>query len=319
MADRKAVNKYYPPEWEPKHGSINKFRGQHPLRERARKLDQGILIVRFEMPFNVWCGHCDEHIGKGVRYNAEKKQAGNYFSTKIWSFRMKCHLCSGWMEIHTDPENRNYKMVSGVAQKTETWTPDDGSMTLPSVGESTVPADPFARLEHQTEDKRAAEKNKPALVRLLERNEDKRDDYFVSQVLRRDNRQRKKQEQELKKESQSCGLSLVTLLPKDDIDQQQAQQIRFQSRPSTARLNRVATRSGPLLAPQTQSTTLQKKQATLQALSKARKSKLDINRLRVEPSKPSKPVFGTLKLAVKVSPTTKPSSPFVHMKKNNEE
>jgi len=40
----------------------------------------------------------------GVRYNAEKKQAGKYFSTKIWSFRMKCHLCDNWMEIHTDPQ-----------------------------------------------------------------------------------------------------------------------------------------------------------------------------------------------------------------------
>lgn len=27
-------------------GSLNKFHGQHALRERARKLDQGILIIR---------------------------------------------------------------------------------------------------------------------------------------------------------------------------------------------------------------------------------------------------------------------------------
>ena len=28
-------------------GGLNKFHGQHALRERARKLDQGILIIRF--------------------------------------------------------------------------------------------------------------------------------------------------------------------------------------------------------------------------------------------------------------------------------
>ena len=152
MADRKAVNKYYPPDWEPKHGSINKYRGQHPLRERAKKISEGILVVRFEMPYNVWCTSCDAHIGKGVRYNAEKKQAGNYFSTKIWSFRMKCHLCSAWMEIQTDPANRDYKMVSGVKQKTETREESE-TVELPGFGDKKVITDPFERLEHKTEDR----------------------------------------------------------------------------------------------------------------------------------------------------------------------
>jgi coiled-coil domain-containing protein 130 len=30
-------------------GGLNKFHGQHALRERARKLDQGILIIRYEL------------------------------------------------------------------------------------------------------------------------------------------------------------------------------------------------------------------------------------------------------------------------------
>lgn len=29
---------------------------------------------RFEVPFNIWCNTCGEHIAKGVRFNAEKKQ-----------------------------------------------------------------------------------------------------------------------------------------------------------------------------------------------------------------------------------------------------
>lgn len=28
--------------------------GKHALGDRARKLDQGVLITRFELPFNIW-------------------------------------------------------------------------------------------------------------------------------------------------------------------------------------------------------------------------------------------------------------------------
>lgn len=54
----------------------------------------------------------------GVRYNAEKKKIGNYHSTPIYSFRCKCHLCSGWFEIQTDPkvcDRRNFLIkLSGI-------------------------------------------------------------------------------------------------------------------------------------------------------------------------------------------------------------
>jgi uncharacterized membrane protein len=35
------------------------------------------------MPYNIWCGGCHSMIAKGVRFNAEKKQVGNYYSTKV--------------------------------------------------------------------------------------------------------------------------------------------------------------------------------------------------------------------------------------------
>ena len=55
------------------------------------------------MPYNIWCEGCNSHIGMGVRYNAEKSKIGNYYSTPIWKFRMKCHLCDNHFEIKTDP------------------------------------------------------------------------------------------------------------------------------------------------------------------------------------------------------------------------
>lgn len=40
----------------------------------------------------------------GVRYNAEKRKVGNYYTTPIFRFRMKCHLCDNHFEIETDPK-----------------------------------------------------------------------------------------------------------------------------------------------------------------------------------------------------------------------
>lgn len=37
------------------------------------------------------------------RYNAEKKKIGMYYSTPVYQFRMKCHLCNNHFEIKTDP------------------------------------------------------------------------------------------------------------------------------------------------------------------------------------------------------------------------
>ena len=65
MSERKVLNKYYPPDFDPKkHGNLNAYHGTHALRERARKLKtEGILIIRFEMPYNIWCDGCKAHIG----------------------------------------------------------------------------------------------------------------------------------------------------------------------------------------------------------------------------------------------------------------
>ncbi|KAJ3788050.1 DUF572-domain-containing protein [Lentinula aff. detonsa] len=146
-------NKYYPPDFDgEKHGSLNAYRGKHALGDRARKLDQGILITRFELPFNIWCGTCNNHIGMGVRYNAEKKKIGNYYSTPIFSFRCKCHLCDAWFEIQTDPKNTRYVVTSGARQKDEDWNPEEnGGFAVHDTEGSAAPIDPLAALEKTTD------------------------------------------------------------------------------------------------------------------------------------------------------------------------
>ena len=68
QGERKGVNKYYPPDYDPSKGGLNKWQGTHALRERAKKIHLGILVIRFEMPYNIWCDGCSNHIGMGVRW-----------------------------------------------------------------------------------------------------------------------------------------------------------------------------------------------------------------------------------------------------------
>ncbi|KAJ6803227.1 coiled-coil domain-containing protein 130-like [Iris pallida] len=231
LAAARADNFYYPPEWDPKKGGLNKFHGQHALRERARKIDQGILIIRFEMPFHVWCGGCNSMIAKGVRFNAEKKQVGNYYSTKIWSFTMKSACCQHEIVIQTDPKNCEYVIISGAQRKNEDFDVEDAeTFELPADEERGKLADPFYRLEHQEEDLRKKKEAEPLLVRL-QRVSDSRhsDDYNLNRALRSRLRSQKKNVAKEEEVSRKMGLG-IRLLPPSEEDAATAAGTRFVSK-----------------------------------------------------------------------------------------
>ncbi|XAR65382.1 hypothetical protein NMG60_11009493 [Bertholletia excelsa] len=231
LAAARADNFYYPPEWTPEKGSLNKFHGQHALRERARKIDQGILIIRFEMPFNIWCGGCNSMIAKGVRFNAEKKQVGNYYSTKIWSFTMKSACCKHEIVIQTDPKNCEYVIISGAQRKTEEYDIEDAeTMLLPLDEERSKLVDPFYRLEHQEEDLQKKKEAEPVLVRL-QRVSDSRhsDDYALNRALRNRLRNQKKRVAEEEVASRKKGLG-IRLLPASEEDAAVAAHVKFSSK-----------------------------------------------------------------------------------------
>ncbi len=153
------MGRYVPPELEGTT-SANKLAGKHALGSRARKLGQGILTVRFEMPFAIWCSTCPKPsiIGQGVRFNAEKKKVGNYHSTPIYSFRMKHVACGGWIEIRTDPKNTAYVVTEG-AKKRDTGEDkvQEGEIRIRTDEErEKLSNDAFAALEGKVEDKRQA-------------------------------------------------------------------------------------------------------------------------------------------------------------------
>ena len=187
------MGRYVPPDQEGiKSG--NQLHGKHALGARANKLSQGILTVRFEMPYPIWCTHCPKPtiIGQGVRFNAEKKKVGNYYSSPIYSFRMKHVACGGWIEIRTDPKNTAYVVTEG-ARKRDTGEDkmEEGDIKILTTEEREELRDnAFAALEGKVEDKQRLEYSKKRLAELEDLSEKQWEDpYAQNQRLRKTFRQ----------------------------------------------------------------------------------------------------------------------------------
>ncbi|KAL9616850.1 MAG: hypothetical protein Q9160_008306 [Pyrenula sp. 1 TL-2023] len=217
------MGRYVPPDLEGTV-SFNQVSGKgHALGARARKLKtEGILTVRFELPFPIWCTTCKPEaiIGQGVRFNAEKKKVGNYYSTPIWSFRFKHTTCDGWIEVRTNPKETQYVVTEGARKR------DTGEGRL-AEGEIIIGASEeekerleneggFGAIEKKVEDGRAANNEKARLEQLYKRSEkDWEDPYERSRALRRtfraDRKDRKAGEEraEVLKDKLSLGIDLL--------------------------------------------------------------------------------------------------------------
>ena len=54
-----------------------------------------------------------------------------YYTTPIYQFRMKCHLCTNHFSIKTDPANLDYIIVEGATRQERRWDPsENGQVSL---------------------------------------------------------------------------------------------------------------------------------------------------------------------------------------------
>ena len=129
LAASRADNYYYPPDFDgEKHKSINTYNKSHPLGARAKHLKEkdGWLVVRFEMPFNAWCGGCGALLARGIRFNARKRRTGSYHSTPIYTFTMLTTCCCTELEIVADPKLCDYVIVRGARKDKRAAASDGG-------------------------------------------------------------------------------------------------------------------------------------------------------------------------------------------------
>ncbi|XP_042244466.1 splicing factor YJU2 [Thunnus maccoyii] len=106
MSERKVLNKYYPPDFDP--SKIPKLK-----LPKDRQ-----YVVRLMAPFNMRCKTCGEYIYKGKKFNARKETVQNelYMGLPIFRFYIKCTRCLAEITFKTDPENTDYSMEHGATR-----------------------------------------------------------------------------------------------------------------------------------------------------------------------------------------------------------
>lgn len=106
MSERKVLNKYYPPDFDP---------SKIPRMKLAKNRQ---YTVRLMAPFNMRCKTCGEYIYKGKKFNARKEDVEHetYLGIRIYRFYIKCTRCLQEISFKTDPKNTDYEIEAGATR-----------------------------------------------------------------------------------------------------------------------------------------------------------------------------------------------------------
>ncbi|VVT49783.1 uncharacterized protein SAPINGB_P002441 [Magnusiomyces paraingens] len=141
MADRKTINKYYPPDFDP--SKILRA----PKRDRSAAAV--LPTVRLMAPFSMRCTTCGEYIYKGKKFNARKQLTGDsYLGIKVIRFYIRCPRCASEIRFKTNPKNADYATELGAVRNYETV--DDKA-----IGPEETLEDRLDRLEKEDAEERA--------------------------------------------------------------------------------------------------------------------------------------------------------------------
>ena len=165
MGERKVINKYYPPDFDP-----SKVPRQKKPRDRQTK-------VRLMVPFTMRCLRCGEYLIKGTKFNAMKEEVigEDYLGIKIWRFYIRCRICSSEVTFKTDPKNTDYVCESGAKRGYEPVTKAEQVGTIEDqeaaeAAEVETKNNPMAALEARTEQSRQEMETLEALEDLRDSN-----------------------------------------------------------------------------------------------------------------------------------------------------
>ena len=111
MGERKVLNKYYPPDFDP------------AKLPRGKRPDHNSMKVRMMLPMSVQCKTCGTFMYKGTKFNMKKEDCQNetYLGIQIFRFYFRCSACAAEITMKTDPQNADSNMEIGATRNYEPW------------------------------------------------------------------------------------------------------------------------------------------------------------------------------------------------------
>lgn len=120
MSERKVLNKYIPPDFDPdrmaeKRKLLKKIEKRRNKEKNKNKPKKNLMNIRMMYPFTLQCSKCKGFTYVGTKFNSrvEKIPDEHYLNMPIWRFYGKCSECRNEIIFKTDPKNGDYVLVSG--------------------------------------------------------------------------------------------------------------------------------------------------------------------------------------------------------------
>ncbi|CXI75508.1 conserved Plasmodium protein, unknown function [Plasmodium berghei] len=120
MAERKVLNKYIPPDFDPdklmeKKREMKKIEKKKNKNNKYNKKKKKFLNIRMMYPFTLKCSKCKAFTYVGTKFNSrvEKLKDETYLNIPIWKFYGKCSECRNEFIFKTDPKNGDYVLIEG--------------------------------------------------------------------------------------------------------------------------------------------------------------------------------------------------------------
>lgn len=136
MSERKAINKWYPPDYDPSK-----------VPKKSKTQSKGRDRVRLMLPFSMKCLKCNEFISARRKFNATKEATSEkYMGFKIIKFHVRCPCCNNGIVFRTDPALAGFVPVEGGVRNYESLAREH-----PKINRMETDEEILSRLEKEEE------------------------------------------------------------------------------------------------------------------------------------------------------------------------